>query len=412
MCVLLAITTEKQEVVEARRCSLGTREWNQATVNKTLTSVNRDFPFNATSVTQHIRRLKRILRLKRIPRLKRKGGAKTALAETGLAVVNAIFHGIMKGTSDSTKTTIRRRIATAIALQEELKGPQQVKQMINRWGKCTYRGQSFILHDNYTLLTFHVFPGRVPCFACYCSEAGKIENCRKCLRSEEITAGKKDEIEECYRDDGKAYRGKVKRTETVDTAGWWEIGSRWRNLRCQAWSAQKPHEHGEYLYKNDYWDPSARFFVPKYTPETDAWAGLEGNFCRNPSGAERPWCYTQSKSTRWAYCDIPKCGSLTTKIAGVKLRRDGRCGPRFLKNGKPAECDPDSENSCCNEQLGVCGNSDEDCLCGDKCVDYWLIRERKAERKRLEKERPLKEGEYWDDLFTIVSTEESIDDVF
>ena len=97
-----------------------------------------------------------------------------------------------------------------------------------------------------------------------------------------------------------------------------------------------------------------------------------------------------------------------------QLRTDRRCGPRFRKNGKPGECDPDSLDSCCNEERGVCGNSAEDCDCGDKCVDYWLKREWKhilEERKQIEKERPLKDGEYWDDLFTIVGTEESIDDV-
>ena len=145
---------------------------------------------------------------------------------------------------------------------------------------------------------------------------------------------------------------------------------------------------------------------------SDAWAGLEGSFCRNPSGAKRPWCYTQSKRKRWAYCDIPKCENILGN--GDHVRKDGRCGPRFLQNGKPAECDPYSENSCCNEERGVCGNTEEDCDCGEKCVDYWLKKEWKhilEERKRYEKENPLKEGEYWDDLFTIVSTEESIDDV-
>ena len=37
-----------------------------------------------------------------------------------------------------------------------------------------------------------------------------------------------------------------------------------------------------------------------------------GSSCRNPGGSgERPWCYTDfaspTSSTRWKYCDIPKC---------------------------------------------------------------------------------------------------------
>jgi len=370
MCVLLAITAEKQEVVEARRGNLGTKKWDQATINNTLGSVKRDF--NATSVTQHIRRLKRI------PRLKRKGGTKTAVAE-GLAYAGiGLLDWVLGWDQSNTIATIERRLAKMIELQAELKGPRQVKQMINRMGKCTNRDQSFILHDAHVLEFFRVFPGRVPCFACHCSSVGEIEHCRKCLRSEEITAGKEHEIEECYRDDGKAYRGSVQQTAKVDISGWLEINSNWRSVQCQAWSAQKPHEHGDSLYRTKDHDPNDLVFVPKYTPDTDAWAGLEGSFCRNPSGSKRPWCYTQSKRKRWAYCDIPKCEN----ILGDHVRKDGRCGPRFLKRGKPGECDPDSENSCCNEERGVCGNTKEDCIC-EKCVDYWEIREMKRMAKKL-----------------------------
>ena len=33
---------------------------------------------------------------------------------------------------------------------------------------------------------------------------------------------------------------------------------------------------------------------------------LTSNYCRDPGGNAGPWCYTTS-STRWQYCNIPKC---------------------------------------------------------------------------------------------------------
>ena len=34
---------------------------------------------------------------------------------------------------------------------------------------------------------------------------------------------------------------------------------------------------------------------------------LESNYCRNPSGANEPWCYTRDKNKRWEYCGVPAC---------------------------------------------------------------------------------------------------------
>ncbi|XP_053387238.1 plasminogen-like, partial [Mercenaria mercenaria] len=62
------------------------------------------------------------------------------------------------------------------------------------------------------------------------------------------------------------------------------------NLTCQRWDTQAPHEH-TYDNPDDYPDPSI----------ADA-----NNYCRNPSNAESPWCYTTG-STRWDYCDIEPC---------------------------------------------------------------------------------------------------------
>ncbi|KAL7528172.1 hypothetical protein ACHAXR_002301, partial [Thalassiosira sp. AJA248-18] len=59
-------------------------------------------------------------------------------------------------------------------------------------------------------------------------------------------------------------------------------------IECQAWSSQSPHSHG-------------------LTPEDNPDAGLDQNYCRNPDGEPRAWCYTSSSSKRWDYCDVPSC---------------------------------------------------------------------------------------------------------
>lgn len=44
------------------------------------------------------------------------------------------------------------------------------------------------------------------------------------------------------------------------------------------------------------------FFLFSF-PEKD----LKMNYCRNPDGEPRPWCFTTSPTKRWEYCDIPRC---------------------------------------------------------------------------------------------------------
>jgi len=79
--------------------------------------------------------------------------------------------------------------------------------------------------------------------------------------------------DECYqRDDGADYRGTVSTTKG--------------GLKCQAWSSQEPQQHVKTHAK-----------YPR--------AGLGGhNFCRNPDGEERPWCYTVDEAVRWDFCDV------------------------------------------------------------------------------------------------------------
>ncbi|XP_040981174.1 plasminogen-like isoform X2 [Aquila chrysaetos chrysaetos] len=79
---------------------------------------------------------------------------------------------------------------------------------------------------------------------------------------------------ECMQCNGEDYHGEVSRTES--------------GLECQHWDTQEPHMHG---------------FTPKHFPEKD----LKLNYCRNPDGELRPWCFTTSPTKRWEYCNIPRC---------------------------------------------------------------------------------------------------------
>ncbi|KAF6723175.1 Plasminogen [Oryzias melastigma] len=82
--------------------------------------------------------------------------------------------------------------------------------------------------------------------------------------------------EDCIHCNGEDYRGKASVTESGYT--------------CQRWDSQSPHSHG-------------------YNPDALPEKYLEENYCRNPDGDPRPWCFTTSASKRWDYCAIPRCTS-------------------------------------------------------------------------------------------------------
>ncbi|XP_078666806.1 putative apolipoprotein(a)-like protein 2 [Branchiostoma floridae x Branchiostoma belcheri] len=137
--------------------------------------------------------------------------------------------------------------------------------------------------------------------------------------------------ESCQVDNGASYRGTVSVTATGRT--------------CQRWDSQTPHGHDR-------------------TPANYPSAGLEGhNYCRNPDGWYRLWCYTTDPYKRWDNCAVPVCSDAT------KWRDDGRCGEGFLtEDGRIAECDPDSGYPCCSPGHW-CGHYAEHCDCAE-CVDY------------------------------------------
>lgn len=71
------------------------------------------------------------------------------------------------------------------------------------------------------------------------------------------------------------YRGRMSTTED--------------GIICQRWDVQTPHAHTR-------------------TPEAYPGSGLDENYCRNPDGEARAWCYTTDPTQRWGYCNVPVCG--------------------------------------------------------------------------------------------------------
>uniref|UniRef100_A0A4W3H005 Plasminogen n=1 Tax=Callorhinchus milii TaxID=7868 RepID=A0A4W3H005_CALMI len=87
------------------------------------------------------------------------------------------------------------------------------------------------------------------------------------------------EIEtKCYTERGQLYRGNISTTRSGKT--------------CQHWDSKDPHVHSR-------------------THRNYPCRGLESNYCRNPDSEKEPWCYTTDASTRWEYCQVPKCGNQT-----------------------------------------------------------------------------------------------------
>ncbi len=76
--------------------------------------------------------------------------------------------------------------------------------------------------------------------------------------------------------DGSDYLGNVSVTET--------------GLECQRWDSQTPHRHSYHLTN---------------FPEKDL--TLASNYCRNPNGRIRPWCYTTDRDIEWEYCRLERC---------------------------------------------------------------------------------------------------------
>ncbi|XP_073690168.1 hyaluronan-binding protein 2-like isoform X2 [Garra rufa] len=88
---------------------------------------------------------------------------------------------------------------------------------------------------------------------------------------------------DCYEGDGQSYRGKVSETENGD--------------ECLDWNSE--------------------FVLDKRSFPSVAFTSNEGlgphNFCRNPDGDKKPWCFIKkNKRLRWDYCNVRKCPTPAT----------------------------------------------------------------------------------------------------
>nr|XP_022319040.1 uncharacterized protein LOC111121867 isoform X2 [Crassostrea virginica] len=81
---------------------------------------------------------------------------------------------------------------------------------------------------------------------------------------------------DCYISDGKFYRGFANKTE--------------KGFICQNWMSSN-----------------------KVNPTTDPGKGLGNhNFCRNPDGDSKPWCWVRANRNEFDYCVVPRCADLLT----------------------------------------------------------------------------------------------------
>uniref|UniRef100_A0A8C8GJY5 Plasmin n=1 Tax=Oncorhynchus tshawytscha TaxID=74940 RepID=A0A8C8GJY5_ONCTS len=99
---------------------------------------------------------------------------------------------------------------------------------------------------------------------------GKIESVLR--RTSTSLYEKKEYLMECVNGIGMDYRGTKSKTNSGKT--------------CQRWASKYPHK--------------PKYALPQLAPDPE-------NYCRNPDGDPRPWCFTTSPSKRWDFCSIPRC---------------------------------------------------------------------------------------------------------
>uniref|UniRef100_A0A8C0J9T8 Kringle domain-containing protein n=1 Tax=Chelonoidis abingdonii TaxID=106734 RepID=A0A8C0J9T8_CHEAB len=107
------------------------------------------------------------------------------------------------------------------------------------------------------------------------------------------------ECEECMYCSGENYQGKISQTES--------------GIECQHWDAQQPHSHG---------------YIPSNFPEKN----LRMNYCRNPDGEPRPWCFTTNPTKRWEFCNIPRCSKPSQCLSGNGEDYRGKIGVTMSGN--------------------------------------------------------------------------------
>jgi hypothetical protein len=156
---------------------------------------------------------------------------------------------------------------------------------------------------------------------------------------------------DCYTGTGDTYKGLMDMTKS--------------GRSCQKWDDEKPHVSAHALGNN--------------------------NYCRNPDGKEKPWCYTLDPATEWEFCDVPVCAPLSETpeqwVAPAGLKSDdaeaeGPCEPEvdetpkyvafpIMEYGK--ELDPGACKNTDADKAYLIGSelqtSDSLEACGQKCLE-------------------------------------------
>uniref|UniRef100_A0A8D0GJF0 Hyaluronan binding protein 2 n=1 Tax=Sphenodon punctatus TaxID=8508 RepID=A0A8D0GJF0_SPHPU len=103
--------------------------------------------------------------------------------------------------------------------------------------------------------------------------------------------------EDCYEQDGLKYRGKVSQTVQQKT--------------CLHWNSHLLLGHSFNAFMED--------------AENH---GLGShNFCRNPDGDEKPWCFVHvNKKVKWDFCEVSSCSAVPDPTPSSSLLMPGTCG--------------------------------------------------------------------------------------
>ncbi|XP_056153482.1 hyaluronan-binding protein 2 [Lampris incognitus] len=180
-----------------------------------------------------------------------------------------------------------------------------------------------------------VFTSAEPFYQCKCKEPYKPPNCRRaspcrpspcqnggsCVKGPARASfkcvcpvgynGTLCEVgpNDCYMEDGEFYRGFVSVTDAGET--------------CLDWNSYFMLQNGEDPYK-------------KY-------AGFDGigphNYCRNPDGDIRPWCFVNRRGQlKWDYCNIRTCSTVpasATSPTGTTPAKPDILAGQFSQCGRP-----------------------------------------------------------------------------
>uniref|UniRef100_A0A8C5B761 trypsin n=1 Tax=Gadus morhua TaxID=8049 RepID=A0A8C5B761_GADMO len=116
--------------------------------------------------------------------------------------------------------------------------------------------------------------------------------------------------DDCYEGDGEDYRGNVTETEDGD--------------ECLYWNSHFILENGANPFSD--------------LEDTD---GLgPHNFCRNPDGDTKPWCFIRKgRKLRWDYCDVEQCAE-PTGVPGPPQPGPTKPGPTKPEPTKPGPTKP------------------------------------------------------------------------